>query len=84
MKIMYALKNIRKVANAKFNLNLFRVLIVPSYLLLKGVYFWLKESDRQAIISSFNVSFKKWMGIPIATPTILVEMIVGNVDVFLR
>lgn len=42
-KIMFALKNIRGIANAKFNNNLFKILVVPSYTLMKGVFFWLSN-----------------------------------------
>jgi hypothetical protein len=81
---MYATKRLRDIANAKFNLNLFKILIAPSYALMKGVCFWMSDKDKQLGCTHYRQMFKLFMGLPRSTPNEVIKLIAGDLEKYLR
>jgi hypothetical protein len=80
---MCSMYKLRHIANAKLNLNLFRMLVVPSYTLLKGVYYWLSNSEKKLISTHFKKMFKLFMVLPKPTPDNVILLLAGDIGRYL-
>jgi len=46
---------------------------------LAGIYFWLSKSEKDLIDTSYRKCFKSFMGLPPATPNLIVASLIGDV-----
>lgn len=66
------------MANPRLLLNLFRLLILPSFRLLVGIVDWLGQSDVKKLEVCFNKTMKCFLGLPRGVPTEWLEGFEGG------
>jgi len=59
---------------------MFKVLIVPSYSLMKGINFWLSNTDKELVTKHYGQMFKIFMGLPKSTPREVIKVLAGDVE----
>ena len=72
IRIAMSMYELRKTGNAKLLLNMFKILVTPSYKLLLGGTITRSKNDEEEVAKSMRKSLKMWMNLPRGTPNYIV------------
>ena len=86
-KVNYLIRKLtpfRINASAKFNNNMFKILIVPQYRLIGALWEIISAAERARVETSLRVRFKQFMLLPKSTPNDVVHMMTGSMENLVR
>ena len=69
--INYKTYPIRKEANPKFTVNLFKILVLPLFSLGLSMYRYLSKSQQEELMKCLKKHLKRFLGLPKSTPDVI-------------